>query len=180
MHRFNIQPEKMETIKATRFETNWKPTLKTHIASNVDKVIENIQNDKPNVKVFTDGSGMAGKIGVAAILYRNGRIKNKIHYQLSSQQHHTVYEGEGIGAILGIKLLQKEWGIRSAIIYIDSQAVITATQLTKPATGHHIFDALHEHIAKLHKKHLGLRISVRGLAETPLVCTYLYQGLPDI
>jgi uncharacterized protein (DUF342 family) len=120
MHRFNIQPVKTETIKAIRFETNWKPTFKTHVASNVDEAIEDIQNDKPDVKVFMDSSGMEGKIGAAAILYRNGRIKNKIHYQLGSQQHHTVYEGEGVGAILGIKLLQKEWGIHSAIIYIDS------------------------------------------------------------
>ena len=93
----------METIKAMQFKTNWKPTLKTHIASSVDEAIEDIQNDKPDIKVLTDSSGMVGKIGAATVLYRNGRIKNKIHYQLSSQQHHTVYEGEGIGAILGIK-----------------------------------------------------------------------------
>ena len=63
--------------------------------------------------------------------------------------------------ILGTKLIQKEWGIQSAIIYIDSQAAITATQLMKPTTGHYIFDALHEHVAMLRKKHSGLRIKIR-------------------
>ena len=161
MHKYNIQPAKMETIKATRFETNWKPNIKIHIASSVDEAIGDIQNDNPDVKVFTDGSGMDGKIGAAAVLYRNGRLKTKVRYQLGSQRHHTVYEGEGIGAILGTKLMQKEWGIRSAIIYIDSQAAITATQLTKPTTGHYIFDALHEHVDMLRKKHSGLRIKIR-------------------
>jgi hypothetical protein len=117
MHKYNIQPAKMETIKATQFETNWKLNIKINIASSIDEAIEDIQNDNPDIKVFTDGSGMDGKIGAAAVLYRNGRLKTKVRYQLSSQRHHTVYKGEGIGAILGTKLIQKEWGIWSAIIY---------------------------------------------------------------
>jgi hypothetical protein len=50
-----------------------------------------------------------------------------LRYQLGSQRHHTVYEGEGVGVVLGTKLISKEWGIRSAIIYTDNQAAITAT-----------------------------------------------------
>ena len=63
--------------------------------------------------------------------------------------------------ILGTTLIQKEWGIRSTIIYIDSQAAINATQLMKPTTGHYIFNALHEHVTMLQKKHRGLRIKIR-------------------
>ena len=32
--------------------------------------------------------------------------------------------------LLGVKLLEREWGIRSAIFYIDNHAVILATQLS--------------------------------------------------
>ena len=104
---------------------------------------------------------MEGKIGAAAILYRNGRLKTRLRYQLGSQCHHTVYEGEGVGALLGTKLISNEWGVRSATFYIDNQASITATQLTNPTSGHHIFDALYEGIEALKKKHSGIRLQVK-------------------
>ena len=126
-----------------------------------DEAIEVIQNDNPDVKVFTDGSGMNGKIGTAAILYRNRRLKTKLQHQLGPQQHHTVYEGEGVGAVLGIKLISNEWNIWSAFIYIDNRASITATQLTKPSPGHYIFDELHNSVIALWKKHIGIKIKIK-------------------
>jgi len=85
MHKYNIQPTKMETFKATQSETNWKLNIKINIASSINKAIEDIQNDNPDVKVFMDGSGMDGKIGAAMVLYRNGRLKTKVQHQLGSQ-----------------------------------------------------------------------------------------------
>ena len=161
MHRYGIQPHKTETIEATHFDTGWKPSITTEVITTTDEAIAAIQNDNPDVKVFTDGSGMEGKIGAAAVLYRNGNLKTKLRYQLGSQQHHMVYEGEGIGAVLGTKLISKEWNIQSANIYIDNCASITATQLTKPNPGHYIFDALHESIAAVRKRHCGIKIIVK-------------------
>jgi ribonuclease HI len=163
MHRYDIKPQTIETIKAVHFNTRWKPMIKTKVANSIDGAITDAEHDDPDVKVFTDGSGMDGKISAAAILYRNGRMKTKLRYRLGSQRHHTVYEGEGVGAILGTKLISKEWGIRSAIIYIDNQASITATQLTKPSSGHYIFDALHENIETLRKKHPGIQITAQWI-----------------
>jgi hypothetical protein len=119
------------------------------VANSVEAAIMSAQQDNPDVKVFTDGSGMEGKIGASAVLYRNGRLKSTLRYQLGLARHHTVYEGEGVGALLGMQLIKKEWGIQSAIIYIDNQASISATILTKPKPGHYIFDALHESITML-------------------------------
>ena len=53
---------------------------------------------------------------------------------------------------MGAKLISNEWGIQSAILYIDNQASILAMQLMKPTTGHHIFNAFHENIESL-KRH---------------------------
>jgi ribonuclease HI len=161
MHRYSIQPQGIETIKAVRFDTKWKPKISTHIANNVDEALENMQQDRADVKVFTDGSGMEGRIGAAAVLYQNGRMKTRLRYQLGSQHHHTVYEGEGIGAVLGTKLISNEWGVRSAIFYIDNQASITATQLTNPTSGHHIFDAFHDCIEALKKKHSRIHLQIK-------------------
>jgi hypothetical protein len=78
MHRYNIQLQNMETIKAACFDTRWTPKVMAKIASNAEDAIENIEQDNPDVKVFTDGSGMERKIGPAVVLYRNGRVKAEL------------------------------------------------------------------------------------------------------
>jgi ribonuclease HI len=160
MHRYKIQPQNMEIIKAVRFDTRWTPKVAIRIANDEDKAIANVNQDSPDIKVFMDGSGMKGRIGAAAVLYRYGRAKTELRYKLGMQRQHTVYEGEGVGALLGTKLISNEWGIRSAILYIDNQASILATQLTKPTAGHYIFDAFHEEIETLKKRH-NIRVTVQ-------------------
>jgi hypothetical protein len=78
MHRYNIQLQNMETIKAACFDTKWTPKVTAKIASNTEDAIENIEQDNPDVKVFMDGSEMEGKIGAVAVLYRNGRVKAEL------------------------------------------------------------------------------------------------------
>ena len=111
--------------------------MTTKIINNTDDAIKDMEQDHPDVKIFTDGLGMEGNIGASAVLYRNNRLKSTLRYQLGIQKHHTVYKGEGVGILLRIKLMEREWGIRSAIFYTDNQAAILATQLNKPASGHH-------------------------------------------
>ena len=95
-------------INTVRFGTGWRPNVTTKVINGTDKATEAIQHDNQDVKIFTGGSGMEGKIGMAAVLYQNGlRHLTKSHHQLGSQRHHTVYEGEGIGAMLGTKLISK-------------------------------------------------------------------------
>lgn len=90
----------METINAVLWhEIDTKVVIK--IANNEDKAIVNANQDSPDVKVFMNGSGMDGKKGAAAILYRYGRVKSELQYKLGMQWQHTVYKGEGVGALLG-------------------------------------------------------------------------------
>jgi hypothetical protein len=56
MHRYNIQPQKIETIKAIRYDTKWKPGVKTEIATDIDHAIASIPHDEADVKVYTDSS----------------------------------------------------------------------------------------------------------------------------
>jgi ribonuclease HI len=141
----------------------WKPKVKANIANSIDITIMDEQHDNLDIKVFMDGSGMEGKIGTAAVLYRNRRVKTRLWYRLDSKCHHMVYEGERVGAILGTKLISKEWGIWSAIIYIDNQASIMATQLTKPNPGHYIFNTLHKNIEALKIKHCIIHLAVQWI-----------------
>lgn len=132
-----------------------------NITNNVNEALESLKWDRPDVKVFTDGSGREGKIGAAAVLYQNGKMKTKLHHWLGSQCHHTVYKGEGVGAILGTKLVSNEWGVQSAIFYIDNQASITVTQLMSSSAGHYIFDVFHKCIETLKKKHSRIWLKVK-------------------
>ena len=75
MHRYGIKPEKIETIETIRFDTRWTPSVMTEIIMDPDKAIESILNNNPDVKVFTDVSGMENRIGASAALYRRGRLK---------------------------------------------------------------------------------------------------------
>jgi hypothetical protein len=158
MHEYNIKPESVETIKAIQQTTKWKANVKMHIPDNTNAAIQALRDNTADIKVYTDGSGMDRKIGAAAVLHRNGRQKSHIRYKLETQAQHTVYEGEAVGAVLGIKLISKEWGVQSAILCIDNQAIIKATQLTKPSAGHYIIDILHESINVLKKKHPGIQL----------------------
>jgi hypothetical protein len=161
MHRYKVQPQKIKTIKATRHKTRWKMGVMTEIITDIDKAIADITQENPDINVFTGGSGIKGKIGARAVLYRNRWLKTKLQYQLESMQHHTVYKGEGIGILLGIKMIRNEWGIWLANIYIDNQAFIAAVSLTKPNSGHYIFDAIQDDITALQDKHRGIKIKVK-------------------
>jgi hypothetical protein len=125
MHRYKIYPEYIETINATRYNTKWKPRVSVKIISNAEDAITDMEQNQSDIKIFTDGSGMEGKIGAAAALYRNNHLKSTLRHKLGLQRHHTVYEGEGVGLLLGTKLMEREWGIRSATFYIDNRATIS-------------------------------------------------------
>jgi hypothetical protein len=124
-------------------------------------VIHDLAYDNPDVRIYTDELGMKGKIGAAAVLYRNGRIKTELQLKLGLQCHHTVYKGEGVEAILDTKLVSNKWSVWLAIFYINNQAVIIVTQLTKPTAGYHIFNMLHKHITTLKQKHQGIHIKFK-------------------
>ena len=65
--------------------------------------------------------------------------------------------------VLGTKLTNNKWGIRSATFYIYSQAVIKAIQLTKPKPGHYILDMLHKSLEGVRNQHPGIKIMVRWM-----------------
>ena len=84
--------------------------------------------------MYIDGSGIKGHIGVAAVLYWNGVLESRRRMQLGSSKHHTVYEGEGVGMILGIELLREERQLEGMVsMGTDNTAVISATMQSDQA-----------------------------------------------
>jgi ribonuclease HI len=160
----NIDLTNVETIKAVRQSPSWQPQLNMHIPKNPLEAIEKEDNDSALIKVYSDSSGIEGKIGAAAVLfcYCNGKhTKRTLCYCLGSETKHTVYEGELVGKILAQELLlQQTGGLGLVSLYIDSEAAVQASEINKPAPGHYLVDRFHQGIFCTKKKHCQANITL--------------------
>ena len=161
MHRYDIKPNHMEKIHATRHPSHWKPKVDIIIIPDKTQAINDIAQDTSDLKIFTDGSGMNEAIGASAILYRNNRRMALLRHTLGPSSQHTVYEGEATGALLATNLILKEPHARSATIFIDNRALILATKLTLPSPGHYIIDEFHKAVCYINKKFPRLHIRIK-------------------
>jgi len=168
MDTLDIHPDNTETIKPVRQTAKWQPSIKTRIAPTKDIAIREEEDDPAFIKIFSDGSGIEGNIGAAAVLYRlqDGKTtKRVLRYCLGPETKHTVYEGEVVGGIMAQELLHKEirgFG-RRVSMYIDNQASIQSTQSIKPAPGHYLVDILHRKVSRSKKKFRNIDITIRWI-----------------
>jgi len=132
----DVNPGQMEKVQAIRKSPKWKPGVQVRIAESKEKVKEMEGNVEAEVKIFTDGSGLEGKIGAAARLEKWGQTcMLKVHLRMSKRQ--TVYGGETAGLLLAVELLCMERQyFKRVVIGVDNQAAIWATQLGQPVPGH--------------------------------------------
>lgn len=101
-----------------------------------------------HIKVYTDRSGIDGQIGAAAVLYWDGIMKRRL--RLGLMKNHTVYEGEGIGLVLGLELIGEEKEVDEMVmIRINNTVAIGATHTIKPSPSHHIWDLFHWRVSWL-------------------------------
>jgi len=75
-HAYPIDPPSVETIEAVRRSPKWKSKLRTHIATKQEKAVEEECNNRSDIRIYADGSGIEGNIGAAAVLYRNGKYRS--------------------------------------------------------------------------------------------------------
>ena len=149
MHRYSIQPATMEKITLRRFHADWKPRHIIQIIKDRKLAIRLIAHDNPNLKIFTDSSGINDKIRASTILYQNNRKKATLRYVLGSTNHHTVYESESCNTLLATKLIMNKTTVNSVTIYTNNRATITASILTKPLPGHYILNAFYDAISTI-------------------------------
>src|SRR6266702_4756810 len=110
MQAFNIKPSLFETISTTGgnpARADIRP-FKLDIAKNKDASIMADTEGNEKVKIYSDGSAQNGKVGAAAVLVRPGKKPRTLHYHLGTTEHHTVFEAELVGLILGLHLIKTE------------------------------------------------------------------------
>jgi ribonuclease HI len=153
---YDVKPKKIETIKNVRYSTKWRPPASKEEAK------EQHRRDNNEIMIYTDGSGLDGEIGAAAVLKRRGVDGWKWRrMHLGKMKVHNVHEGEGVGMILGVEMLKEERRVRGVTICVDGQAAIRAAGSGKPRPSHYIFDIFHDRLRMAHKQHPNLALTVR-------------------
>jgi ribonuclease HI len=108
------------------------------IAVNKDASVTADTVGTENIKVYSDGSAQDGKVGAAAVLIRPGKETCKLHYHLGSTEHHTVFEAELVGLLLGLHLIKTEKTRTSYALGADNQVAITAVATPSNRSGHYL------------------------------------------
>jgi hypothetical protein len=69
MDTFKIDPNTTKTILPIRQSPKWQPGIKTHIAHSLGHAMADEALNPAFIQIYSDGSGINGMIGAAAILY---------------------------------------------------------------------------------------------------------------
>jgi len=126
-----LLPRYIETIDTIKKLPSWASPVETHIPGTVEEAIEHENENKDDVKIYTDSSGIDGHIGAAAVLTRGFHPFKIARHHLGLDTEHTVYEGKCIGQLLGLHLLNQlrpNLNISTVSIAVDNQASILAHQ----------------------------------------------------
>jgi len=159
---FGTHPKVTEEILPLRHSPKWEPSVSTLIADSKEDAIWDARRAEEDIQIFTDGSGYQGGIGAAAILRRRGKPERVLRYHLGSDKHYTVFNGEQVGMLLGVELLNRERNVCSVYMGVDNQAAIQATTAFSPSSSHSLTDMfLTSLLGKTIKKHNLDRLSIR-------------------
>ena len=162
-HAFDIHPDQFETIPSFRHTACWRPALKMIVDESKEDAEENIANADAEFQVFTDGSGVDGGIGAAAVLYRNGEEIDVATFHLGSSDGHTVPEAKMVGLIMGIAMLQTQarGSVKGALIAVDNQGILLGTRTRNRTPGCYLQDAIHDEYKRAQNQHSELELEVR-------------------
>ena len=149
---FGISPENLEKIPPVRIHPKDRGSRLVHtdIPANKEASKTSDATATEQIKVYSDGSAHGGKVGAAAVLKRPGQPDRTLKVHLGSAKHHTVYEAELAGILMGLHLIktEKKNKVKSAIS-VDNQAALRAinSDMTKP--GQHLAATIHKIVKHL-------------------------------
>ena len=115
-HAFNVRPQDCETIMPPTCPPNEVSALQLQVADTREESREEDEGDKADMWVYSDGSGIEGRAGAAAVLFHDGQEIRSLRYQLGPLTHHTMYEAEVVGVLLAAELIHKEHAVHTATI----------------------------------------------------------------
>lgn len=100
--------------------------------------------------IYTDGSGINGKIGAAAVAPTIGREASAL---LGPTTHFTVYTGELYGILMAIGITLRHWTtnpyLKRIVCFVDNQAAISAVAAPRHQPGQYLLRHIIEGIEAL-------------------------------
>ena len=118
----------------------WEPPMTTVIDSHEAALFYHRQYcaRREGIAVYTDGSGLNGRIGASTVCLSQGWKRNRT---LGTEEESTVYAGELTGIRMALHRLRKE--TRPATVFVDSEAAIQAVQNPRRPSGQYILDQIY-------------------------------------
>ena len=129
-----------------------KQPFRMEIADSKDDSKVRDEQAPEHVKIYLDGSMHDSNVGAAAVLTRNGKTQEVLHYHLGPSSDHTVFEAELVGILMGLHLVGKAGGKNITFaIGVDNQAAIKSLSSKFNKPGHYLAAEAHQTAAKLCK-----------------------------
>ena len=167
-------PSEIETIETLRKPLKWRQPFVTDILDMEEEALALNNDNMDDVKIYTDGSGLNGHIGAAAILTRGFHPYIIARHYLGPETKHTVYEGECVGQLLGLHLLNRlssGLDVRTVTMAVDNQASISAHTSTKPGPGSYLISQIHKTLQAVKRSHRLARIHMHWIPS--------HKGIPE-
>ena len=139
---YDIAPGNIEPTSPVRSPPAYVLKAKVPKLPVSEEAEEEEQIGEDVVQVFSDGSGLDGQVGAAAVMYRTGRGPRVLRYHLGPLTDHTVFEAEAVGLLLALHMLKYECDAPRAIVRLDNQAVLGALHIRKPSPAQAIIDEI--------------------------------------
>ncbi|KAF9441569.1 hypothetical protein P691DRAFT_683477, partial [Macrolepiota fuliginosa MF-IS2] len=104
LEQYGLNPATIEIICPPAFTSADPLPLGTSIAETREDPMREEQMDNSRYKIYSDGSGQDGRVGVAAILLEEGNLRptKTLQFHLGTTAEHTTYEAEAVGALLAM------------------------------------------------------------------------------
>jgi hypothetical protein len=78
IHAYSLNPERMEKIHTVVFGPKWHPAFNTRIPQNKERAIKEMEEERAQVVVYSDGSCIDGGVGAAAVLYKDRKEQKSV------------------------------------------------------------------------------------------------------
>ncbi|QRV94576.1 Reverse transcriptase from transposon X-element protein [Ceratobasidium sp. AG-Ba] len=159
LHTFNILPSTFAPVPDSPATPKILRVLNPAIPPSKEAALDAVKRVNAEVRIYSDGSGIDGGIGAAAVLCRDGQPNKILRLHLGSDKRHVVYEAELVGAMLALHLLANEHDVDSAWIGIDNQAVLHTLRSPVINAAPHLVLAIADLTKRLTRTHPGLAIT---------------------
>jgi ribonuclease HI len=140
----------------------WWQGPKTYIEETADKAIARHREEQNALTLYTDGSGINGHLGAAAVCITNGKVRTSY---MGDENVSTVYAAELQGIALALQIALDAMGEQQrrdkVCIYTDNQAAIRSVAKPKGKSGAYLLHKIARLIDDLHQQHV--RVEIRWI-----------------